>query len=78
MPITNTSDIMPIIRPNTLSPSILATDEAMAKKTSGITLTKSRLRKISPIGFRLFTKCGKKTPIKLPIPMPRSSSRMLP
>jgi len=56
----------------------LATEEDIAKKTKGMTLTKSRFRKISPIGLRLLTLCGKKMPIKLPILIPRRRSRMLP
>jgi hypothetical protein len=59
IPSTNTNDIMPMILPSTLSPSIFATDEDMAKNTNGITLTKRRFRKMSPIGLRLLTICGK-------------------
>ena len=56
----NTAVMMPMVLPRRLLSSMFAIEEEMAKKSSGITDTKRRFRKISPIGLSISTDSGKK------------------
>ncbi len=70
------NDIARIIRPTFECCSTEAMELATAKNTSGTTLTNNRFRKMSPMGFRYVTVSGTKMPMKLPVMMPASSSRI--
>jgi hypothetical protein len=67
-------DITAMIFPNFDCCSKEAIELDTAKNTSGTTLTKSKLRKISPRGLMYPTKPGAVMPIMLPTMIPSSKS----
>jgi hypothetical protein len=70
----NVSAITRIILPNLDCCSSDAIELDTAKKTKGTTLTKRRLRKMSPKGLIYSTKPGATIPIMLPIVIPKSKN----
>jgi hypothetical protein len=69
----NVADIIPIIRLSFCVPWRFAIAEDIAKKTSGITATKSRFKKISPIGFTISAALPNIIPAMLPAMIPVKS-----
>lgn len=63
----NIKSIEKIIFPNRPTLVMLATDEEIEKKTSGIIAVNKRFRKISPKGFKTAASCLKIIPSSVPI-----------
>ena len=62
--------VPPRIFPRRFMLAMLPTAQAMDTKTRGTTMVKSRFRKISPMGFRVWPKPGEITPMREPMAMP--------